>query len=1007
MSSDTEAYAPIRNLLAITFTNKASFEMKSRILELLKMIALGDISVIADDILKSLDMSNDEAQKKAYLIMEGIIRNYNFFQVQTIDKFINALLSGCSFKIGLTANFRIKNNSLDYLEESLDKLVDKAQDDKGILGIFDTFIRHYLYLENRSGWFPKKDILSIVYDLYIQNNTYGVNFSKSLVGHDDLIKLKKNILVRMNKLKDNIDESVDKRFKNSLEKFLGKNAAGFDIDSVSDFFARENVPIKKNFKVLKEIEKLWGMIRDGLNDVCNMEAYSLFNPYIEIYKEAMDEFYDLSRKNDVLFLGELNKKASSLFDEDYITVQELYYRLATRFHHYLVDEFQDTSILQWKNLHKMVEEALSTGGSLFYVGDKKQAIYGFRGGDVSLFDCIKEEFDPFNVNVESLVKNYRSQKAIVEFNNKVFSCDNLMEFVDKKAKRKESVLLDEEDKDYIRRVFEKSTQENQPMKTKGKVAIEYIDIEKKEERNLVIQEKLINLIRGLMTRFHLSDIAILARNNLEVEQLTQWMLEENINIDSERTLDVKENVLVNELISFLKFLNSPADNLSFSQFILGEMFSRATGIDTKEISSFIFGLRKKFSTNKNFYLYVAFRDKYPDIWEGYIDSFFKNVGLYPLYEIAISIYSKFRCLDNFDRYQGFLMHFLELIKKQEENSLDLGVFIEYFENLEGEDLYVHVNNSNSIKILTIHKAKGLEFSVVVIPFLGMNIKIGNQGSLEKQSYVLEIEGKNASLLRLKEQYTKFSKELKSIYKLEHKKAFLSELCNIYVALTRPKNELYAFIPKKYGNGFNLIKELIPEEYYHVGKEDDYVKQSVEGPVVQALPSSTYYDWINYLKEEFKNSDELRNRQQRFEGEIVHFMLSFVGNLSKVNKDSVLRQADQQAQIKYPVIKGDKKYLAKIKSLIEDSSLEKFFYVDEGTVINEVEVVNKNGQTKRPDRIVQKKEEIWIVDYKHSKSVLIDYKPQIVEYMNIFGNMYPGYSIKGYIIYLDKVLIEPV
>ena len=102
-----------------------------------------------------------------------------------------------------------------------------------------------------------------------------------------------------------------------------------------------------------------------------------------------------------------------------MTVAELYYRLATRFKHYLIDEFQDTSTLQWKNLIPMVEEALSTDGSLFYVGDKKQAIYRFRGGEVSLFDKVKERFGSFNMKYEYLKKNYRSQKKIVEFNTRI------------------------------------------------------------------------------------------------------------------------------------------------------------------------------------------------------------------------------------------------------------------------------------------------------------------------------------------------------------------------------------------------------------------------------------------------------------------------------------------------------------------------------------------------------------------------------------------------------------
>mgnify|MGYP001616264412 CR=1 FL=1 len=147
-----------------------------------------------------------------------------------------------------------------------------------------------------------------------------------------------------------------------------------------------------------------------------MEAHHLFDPYVAIFSLVMDNFKHISSQEDILFLNELNKQASLLFGEGHLTVQELYYRLATRFRHYLMDEFQDTSRLQWQNLELMVEEALSTGGTLFYVGDRKQAIYQFRGGDVALFDEVKAGFKHFNVHEEILNQNIKIWKDACIFN---------------------------------------------------------------------------------------------------------------------------------------------------------------------------------------------------------------------------------------------------------------------------------------------------------------------------------------------------------------------------------------------------------------------------------------------------------------------------------------------------------------------------------------------------------------------------------------------------------------
>ncbi|MDP8212660.1 MAG: UvrD-helicase domain-containing protein [Candidatus Zapsychrus exili] len=1007
-------HIPIRNILAITFTNKAAFEMKGRILEFLKLIALGKLSATDErEILSSIGINKQEAKERALIIMEDLIHHYNFFGVQTIDKFINALLSGCAFKVGLTANFKIRTNSAQQFHYSLDKLIDYAHTDKDIAQIFEEFLHNYLYLENRSGWFPKDDMLSIVHDLFRQNNTYGHDFKKGKFESGDLIKKKIKILKKINDLAIILPKETDARFTKSLNKFLSNTKKSFDIDSVSNYFAREVFPAKAKTEISKEVETLWSSIHKNLKELCVGESQSLFNLYVGIFDQVKDIFKELSCSEDVLFLEELNKKCELLFGEGHITVAELYYRLATRFRHYLIDEFQDTSALQWDNLKEMIEEALSTGGTLFYVGDKKQAIYGFRGGDVELFDKIKQDFNQFNVGLERLTDNYRSKKAVVEFNNSIFSIENLKSFVslkqdyENKKKKATRVIFEESDFVEVENIFG-SAQQEVKRGGDGYVKVEYVDIDKKEERDEVTRDKIISLVADLKKRFSYSDIAVLTRNNSQVESVTNWLLGENIPVESERTSNVRDSHLIEELISFLKFLDSPIDNISFVNFILGDIFSVGTGVAKEEMHKFVFSLRQKIESEKDLYVYMEFRDAYPDIWKNYLEEFFKNVGLYPLYEMVASILGKFKVLNNFSEYQGFLMHFLNLIKAQEEQYSDILSFIDYFDNLEGDSLYVNVKGKDAIKVLTVHKAKGLEFGVVILPFLGIDVQVGSNSSDNKQSYVLRNDGSSISLIKLKEKYYKFSDELYQIYKEQYLKAFLSELNNIYVATTRSKEELYAFIPKKVGNSFNLLKFLIPESAYEMGKKDKAETKEKKDVSLVNIPASEHCDWIHFLKEEFVCIDQLRNRDKRIKGEALHFALSLIGDLNKEDVSKNLDLLFEDLAFRFGKKVDIEQIKSKVEDILKDATLKKFFYLDDAEAFNEKDIVDKNGFTKRIDRLIVSRDTITILDYKLSEpSDSKEYVNQVKTYMDILKDIYPKQEVKGYLLYLDKLSLEEI
>ncbi len=1012
-SSKPQANEALRDILAITFTNKAALEMKERILHILKTIAFQGLTVSEEkEILAPLGLEASQASATALRMMEAILGHYNLFQVQTIDKFINALLVGCAFKVGLTARFRIKTNAREYLEYALDQTIDQAAQVLAIRQTFEYFVHHYLYLENRTGWFPKRDMGAILYALFMQHNTYAGTFQEGLSTPEDWIHQKKATLEDIKKLREHLPMEIEQRFLKSLSAFLVDNQQSFDIDSISDYFARESVPLRPGAVVPQGAARLWSKIRRGLQQICTQEAYGLFNPYIRVFHMMDHILQEIAVKDDVLFLEALNKTAARLFDEDYVTVPELYYRLASRFRHYLIDEFQDTSRLQWHNLEKMVEEALATGGSLFYVGDRKQAIYGFRGGDISLFDDIRSQFGAFNVRVDYLTQNRRSRKAIVDFNNAVFSADNLKRFIIQKdeyqrtKKKNNTVQFSPEDLGAVHYLFQGAYQGHEPQKEGGYVHIETIPIDKKEMREEIIREKILILIKELHHRYAYEEIAILTRNNAQVEQLTRWLLEDGIPVSSERTSDVTKDSVVGEIIAFLEFLDSPIDNLAFTVFILGDIFSKATGIAVEVMHAFVLGLRERLDREKDFYIYTEFRERFPGIWQEYLDEFFRNVGLCPLYELTVGVYNRFGILRHFPEHQAFLMHLLELIQQKEEDHCDIASFLEYFEKVQGEEVYVHAAQTDAVPILTVHKSKGLEFPVVLLPYLGIDVQVGSSSDDYAPSYIVHPKGTSLELLRLKSKYFNFCDDLYQIYAQEYKKAFACELNNIYVALTRAQDELYAFIPKKTGNTFNLVNFLIPEDIRVVGVPLARVIQTTARQMPLRLPASHFHDWIDYLKDEFQGVDDVRHRHQRLCGEAMHRMLSFIGNLDEVDKRACLDHALQQTRLHFPLLADDKVYPA-IERLLGLPAAKPFFYCGRSEVFTEKEIMTAQGLHRRLDRLIIQEKEAWVVDFKSSRDPGGTQAVQVQEYIAVMTAMYPQRIIKGFLVYLDKMEVEQI
>lgn len=990
-----------KNILAITFTNKASVEMKGRVFLFLKKTALKQLSAAEEkDFLLPLSLSAQQASSIAYPLMESMIRHYHFVAVKTIDSFINTLLAGCSFKINLSSRFRIQRNSQEYIQQSLDKWIMTARQDASVRVLLNDFVHQYLFLENRSGWFPKEDLLKVINGLFAEFNTYQRSFLTFPVESGAIYADKKDFLEYARHVAIHADGLVNKTFLNGLNRFITEHPVAFDLDQVSRRFAHPEPPLNKGCTATDELMSWWSKAHRSIERLCRAESYGVFNPYVLIFQEVMDVLGDRCVQEDILFLEELNKKAA-LLTQDGITASELYYRLSARFHHYLIDEFQDTSVSQWQNLSLMVQEALSSGGSLYLVGDRKQAIYAFRGGESRLFDELPRQLPYAPIRREYLTKNWRSRRAIVEFNNRIFSTANLRGFIARRhaflleKKEEDDVFFSENDIDGLEGIFAHAQQDIRSDMPNGFVQISHISGKKKEDREPLIRQKLLETLSELSHRFALRQIAVLTRNNAQVEEVTQWLLSAGFHVQSERSSDIKNHPLILEILDFLRFLHEPNKDVHFARFLLGEIFPKASGISSVELQQFLFESAQDKARSKEMSLYRLFSLKYPDVCRDLLDVFLAQQEMRPVYESLVGIYESFS-LKAFSEAQGFVMHLLELAKRREEFSCSTGDFIVYMDALDNEERFVPVPAQDAVKVMTVHKSKGLQFEAVIIPYLEMSAQSskGGQGGL---SYVLDLSDEGLRMLRLKKTYAAFSPVLRKRYEDEYKKALMTEINTVYVALTRAISELYVMIPDRVANSVNPAIFLFPEDIVTAGiRRPALLPEALsELPVLDADMSRR---WVSSLRQEIdlEGEDKLKLRQQ---GVILHYCLALLGHLGKDISEDIERVITEACR-HFGVIVDKAFYGKMLTDFLLRADVKRFFYFDEDVaVLCEQEIVNRFGDIRRLDRLIVFKDRVWVVDFKTSRIGQDDHERQIREYVDLLKELYPSFAVEGFLVYL--------
>ncbi len=985
-----------RQILAITFTNKAAGEMKERIVSRLKELALSDSE------------RGESARRK----LEELLAKYSDLRVQTIDSFLASIIRSSALELGLPPRFEIILDSSPALSFVFDELLSQVRPvrslgeagegsgrQKTITHLFLDLLHELLRLDEEADWDIKRIILKNISDLRKQQFLKGQPLKK-LFSYEDLKESRECL---REALKDFLKSGEG--VLNFKRHFL--QAAGRFIEDKryspweSQMFLKGEVRelCQKNSCPLPEQEVAWKKIREVLSSLAEITAQARFAPFLNLVDLFENSLHSFKERRQIVFIEDLNLHLKSFLAEAGI-VPEIYFHLGDRISHFFIDEFQDTSRLQWENLFPLIEETLSQRGSLFYVGDRKQAIYRFRGGESALFEEAKGSFPSVEekaVEEKFPEINYRSRENIISFINETFSEENLLFWA-------EAVGVEEEVPN-LPSLFKAYTHSQQKIDPRGEKKGGLVQVERispqeplrKEELNLALGKRLVDLISiQIIPRFSPRDLAILVRTNQEASWVTGVLTGAGLPVASEKTLDISSNSLVRELISFLDFLDSPPDNFSFACFLSGDIFLKVSTLTREEIFSFLLENRREERP-----LYILFRKRFPGVWQEYLEEYFQAAGFLPPYDLISRILRKYKVGENFPGEEGFFCQLLEVLKESEaEGGNALKVFLDYWSR-EGETResfqVVLPEYTNAIRVLTIHKAKGLGFPLVIIPFAYLNKPSARE--------VYEKRDDGFVPYRINQKYIRVSSKLKELYQEEFASQLLDELNAFYVASTRARDELYIFLPNyKSGVGKLPLPIVFEDSLLKIGCPlARSVLASPEKERYLPYPPS-FREWQDKLYRSpistVELTDNLRKKAQE-RGILIHNFLSGIEKLSE-------NWSEELDSLFLSLGEKEKEIIPFLKHFFNEESGRKWFVLPEDVkVFCEKEIVDSQGRRYRVDRFLVTAKKVIIIEFKCGEPRSQEHQEQVLTYLKLLSEIFPNRNIEGRLVYVEEMTEERI
>ncbi len=976
----------LRNILAITFSNNASKEMKERVLKWLKSLYLEDPKTL-DELAGIVAVERRSLVEKSGIVIDTILNHFADFQVRTIDSFMATIFRSSAIDFGYAPDFEILMDSDPVMEYAFQLSLKEVKEGTVQAELFEEIVR--IMMENKKGedaylWDPSAILQDEIKKIYRRVAASGKDVmiedhSKAIDG------LKHKISQELEKIETLIGESgLERNAHSTFSSLLSMAGEGRFVDLIGK--GLKNPPVKKPKKPEDHLQKAYDTILDQWNEVGRFiqgyaffHARSYYTPYLKLYELLLARIEEVKKRQGKVFIEDINKRLSEYLQSE--IVPDIYCRLGEIIFHFLIDEFQDTSPIQWQNLFPLIENTLAQGGSLFVVGDTKQAIYGFRDADYTIMKGLETEnpFPSARHRVLELDTNYRSVPKILEFSEKVFK---------EIAAAKEEYRLAAEESGltcYLQRPKEGWRQT-------GYVQVEMIDGKRDD---LPERSKLYEMLQELGSRgYSYKEIAILTAKNEDVVNVTSWLSEKDIPSISYSSLDIRRRKVTGEIFSLLRFLDSPPDDLSFATFLLGDIFSSSLhqislGTTDRELHEFLFRNRR------NSPLYKAFQEAFRELWDRYFSGLFRSVGYLPLYDLVTEALRVFRVFEILKEDEAIFAKILEAVKDFEgSGSNSLRDFIGYADDGKtgGPDWEIDVpRNVNAVKVMTIHKAKGLEFPVVLVLLYGT--------SSRGFDYLMGQEGDEIVLLKLNQKIIASAPQFQGRYDEEVRKDRVNQLNSLYVSFTRAEEELYVIgIGKGEGKTVRPLDLLPVHDYSPSAKPERICETSVETEQTSPLLHPK-----EFLQTYTATPDRERlTPEERRRGEFIHRILSFIEYAEEASEDR-LTQVIQRVSDEMRAECDFHEMRELIRGIVEDGEVKEFFIRrPEREIRREQEFVDDEGRLSRMDRLILDRDRIVVVDWKtgKGKEAEKEYETQMRNYLKVLEGIYPGKNLEGAIVYVD-------